>query len=324
MKRSLVIICSCAIVFICSSALFAQQERSLSAKSYAEAREVLEAGIKARGGLEALQVVADVTRELAGTRTDEGQGMQPVPRGTGATPPATNHPKIRCIRDLRGQRAMDEIEDTIFGGQPIKSRAVLTGNTFFAASDTTENIRQPLPAALPSIRAARFRRYPESLLLTAWTRPETLRSLGTINTDGHKLRAISFADADGTEVALYFDAQTGLLVKSEVLGDDPVLGDVSLETIYSDWRPVNKLLLPFRYTDKTNGVTMQELTASSIVLDAHPPDSLYTLPEGYAKIEPTPPTPTIKKLADDVYAILRSEMFIVCLSSAVTSSVGLR
>jgi glyoxylase-like metal-dependent hydrolase (beta-lactamase superfamily II) len=82
------------------------------------------------------------------------------------------------------------------------------------------------------------------------------------------------------------------------------LGDVSLETIYSDWRPVNKLLLPFRYTDKTNGVTTQELTASSIVLDAHPPDSLYTMPEGYAKIEPTPPTPTIKKLADDVYAIL--------------------
>lgn len=282
----------------------AQQTTSLSEKSYLQARQVLEAGIKAMGGLEALQAVADITREMAGTRTDEGQGMQPVPRTDGATPPVTNHPKLRSVRDLRGQRISEEFEDTIFGGQPIKSRSVLAGNTSFFASDTTQNIRLPQPSALPAIRAARFRRFPESLLLTAWTRPETLRWLGEGDYDGRKVRAVSFADADGSETALYFDAQTGLLTKTETLADDPVLGDVNVEVVYSDWRQVNKLLLPFRYTDKIGGRVFQDLRASSILLDTHPSDSLFAMPEGYAKIEPVPPVPVVKKLAADVYAIL--------------------
>lgn len=304
MKRKLLlVVCSCLSVMLFASALSAQQAKSLSEKSYAQAREVLEAGIKAMGGLEALQAVADITREMAGVRTDEGQGMQPVSQMAGGVPPITNHPKTKSIRDLRGQRAYDEFEDVIFGGQPIKSRSALNGNTFFSASDTTQSIRQPAPAALPSIRASRFRRYPESLLLTAWNRPETLRWLGLDEYDGRKVRALSFADADGTEMALYFDAQTGLLTKTEVLGDDPVLGDVTIETVYGDWRPVNKLTLPFRYTDKLNGVTFQDLRASSIVLDTHPPETLYAVPEGYAKIETVPPTPVVKKLSDDVYAI---------------------
>jgi glyoxylase-like metal-dependent hydrolase (beta-lactamase superfamily II) len=281
----------------------AQQSKSLSEKSYQQARQAVEAGIKAMGGLEALQSVADVTREMAGTRTDEGQGMQPVPRTEGATPPATNHPKLKSVRDLRGQRISEEVEDTIFGGQPIKSRSVLAGNTFFFASDVTRNIRVPPPSALPAIRAARFRRFPESLLLTAWTRPETLRWLGEGEYEGRKVRAVSFADADGSETALYFDTQTGLLTKTETLADDPVLGDVSVEVIYGDWRPVNRLLLPFRYTDRLGGVTVQDMRASSILLDTHPPDSLFAMPEGYAKIDPVPPVPVVKKLADDVYAI---------------------
>jgi glyoxylase-like metal-dependent hydrolase (beta-lactamase superfamily II) len=293
-----------ALLLVSATALAQQQGRSLSERSYTQAREVLEAGIKAMGGLDALQAVADVSREMSGTRTDEGQGMQPVLGKEGGVPPVNSHPKMKSLRDLRGQRAYDELDAVIFGGQPLKLRSVLAGNTAFSASETTQSLRLAAPAALPSIRAARFRRYPESLLLAAWGRPETLRWLGVDETDGRKVRAVSFADADGTEASLYFDAQTGLLIKAEVLGDDPVLGDAMIETVYGDWRPVGKLLLPFRYTDKINDVVLQDMQASSILLDTHPPDSLFALPEGYAKIEPTPPTPVVKKLAEDVYAIM--------------------
>jgi len=304
MKSSLMRAASLCIALVAVSAtVFAQQQgRSLSEKSYGQARAVLEAGIKAMGGLEALQAVSDIAREMSGTRTDEGQGMQPVKEGE--APAVLSRPKMKSLRDLRRQRALDELDAVIFGGQPLKVRSVLAGNTAFSAFETMQNVRVPPPEALTSIRAARFRRYPESLLLAAWNRPESLRWLGLDEALGRKERAVSFADADGTETSLYFDAQTGLLNRAETLGDDPVLGDVMVEVVYGDWRAVNKLLLPFRYTDKINGVTLQDVQASSILLDTHPPDSLFALPEGYAKIDPQPPVPVVKKIAEDVYAIM--------------------
>ncbi|HKQ50906.1 MAG TPA: MBL fold metallo-hydrolase [Pyrinomonadaceae bacterium] len=281
----------------------AQRRESVMEKSSRRAREVLMLGVKAMGGVEALQKIEDVTRELSGTRMDEGQGMEPVlPRA--GNPPQTNHPKIKSIRDVRGQRTLDETEDVIFGGQPIKSRVVVAANAAFFVSEVTKTMRLPPPPAVASFRASRFRRYPETLLLVALNRPETLRWLGEGEADGRPQNVISFADADGSEVALYFDSKTNLLTKTESLADDQVLGDVALETIYGDWRAVEKLMLPFRLTDRVGGVVQQELQTSSITLNTHPPDSLFRMPEGYAKIDPAPPVPTVKKLADDVYAIL--------------------
>jgi hypothetical protein len=155
----------------------AQQPKSAVEKSATQAREVLEAGIKAMGGLAELQKITDITREMSGVRSDEGQGMQPVwPRV--AEPPALNHPRTRSIRDLRGGRAYDEIEATIFGGQPLKFTGVVTATTAFGTSETAKNFRELPPAAVNNVRAGRFRRHPESLLLTAWNRPESLRWIG--------------------------------------------------------------------------------------------------------------------------------------------------
>jgi glyoxylase-like metal-dependent hydrolase (beta-lactamase superfamily II) len=310
------------ITFAAGVAL-AQRKESVIEKSGRRAREVLMLGIKAMGGVEALQKIEDVTRELSGTRADEGQGMEPVLPRVG-NPPATNHPKIRSVRDVRGQRTLDETEDVIFGGQPIKVRSVTAGNTAFSVFEVTKNLRIP-PAPASVVRAARFRRFPETLLLVALNRPETLRWQGEGEADGRPQNVISFADADGSEVALYFDAKTNLLTKTETLADDQVLGDVTLETIYGDWRAVEKLVLPFRITDRTGGVAQQELQTSSITLNTHPPDTLFVMPEGYAKIDPVPPTPAVKKLADDVYAILGpyNSVFVVFKDYVLVVEAGL-
>jgi glyoxylase-like metal-dependent hydrolase (beta-lactamase superfamily II) len=280
-----------------------QQQQSATQQSFLKARPVLEAGIKAMGGLEALQGLSDVTRELSGIRSDEGQGMQPV-LSRGGDPPATSHPKVKSIRDLRNQRTVDDLDDAIFGGQPLKIHSVITGNNAFSINDVIKGIRQVPPAGINNARVSRFRRNPESLLLSAWNRPENLRWLGDTEFEGRKQRAISIADADGAEVALFFDAQTNLLTKTEFLTDDQVLGDVTQETIYSDWRPVEKVSLPFRYVDRIAGVTSQDLRVSSIVINTHPSDSLFSMPDGYAKIDLPPSTPNVKKLGDDVYAIM--------------------
>jgi hypothetical protein len=190
-----------------------QQPKSAVEKSATQAREVLEAGIKAMGGLAELQKITDITRELSGVRSDEGQGAQPVwPRV--AEPPATNHPHTKSIRDLRGGRAYDEVEGVIFGGQPLKFSGVVTPTTAFGTSETAKNFRELPPAALNNVRAARFRRHPESLLLTAWNRPESLRWIGEGEFAGRKQRVICFADSDGAQVSIYFDATTFRLAGS--------------------------------------------------------------------------------------------------------------
>jgi glyoxylase-like metal-dependent hydrolase (beta-lactamase superfamily II) len=305
MKRDLARVFGLCLTLLLPVCLATAQQRSITEKSYAQAREVLEAGIKAVGGAESLQAIADVTRELTGVRTDEGQGMQPVASSERERPPVTNtYAKGTSLRDLRGGRSMEYLETVIFGGQPLIFKRVVTGSAAFFANYVTKNIRQTLPQALPGAKAGAFRRYPESLLQTAWNRQETLRSLGEADYDGQHQRVISFADTDGTEVALYFDARTNLLTKSETLADDPMLGDITVETIYSDWRAVDKLRLPFRYVDKVGGAMLQDVKITSTTLNTNPADNLFAMPEGFAKIEPTPPVPVVKKINEDVYALL--------------------
>ena len=65
-------------------------------------------------------------------------------------------------------------------------------------------------------------------------------------------------------------------------------------------------MLAFRYIDRFAGSTLQDLRATSITVNSGVADSLFATPEGYAKVEPPPPGPTVKKLADDVYALLGS------------------
>ena len=299
------------LAIIVATGLINAQQKTPVEKSYLEARTVLDAGIKAMGGFAELQKISDVTRELSGDRSDEGQGMEPVWPRTGE-PPVLAHPRLKSVRDIRGNRSYDEVEAQIFGGQPIRFRSVVAGPNAFGVSDIAKNVRVLPPPAVTGARAARFRRDPETLLLAAANRPEALRWVGEGEFGGHKQRVISFADVDGTEVALYFDAATNLLTKTEFLNDDPVLGDVVAETVYADWQPVEKLMLPFHYTDRVGGSVVQDLRVSSVKLNTHPADTLFAMPD-YAKIEPAPPGPTVKKLGDDVYALLGpyNSMFVV-------------
>ena len=312
-----------ALVFASGLSNAQQQQKTPVEKSYLQAREVLDAGLKAMGGVDELQKIADISRDMSGTRSDEGQGMMPVwPRA--GEPPVLAQPKMKSVRDLHGGRAYEEVEATIFGGQPLHFKSVVAGQNAFGASEEAKEVRTLPPPAVINARAARFRRHPESLLLAALNRPEALRWVGEGEFAGHKQRVISFADVDGTEVALYFDAGTNLLSKAEYLNDDPVLGDVVVETVYADWKPVEKLVLPFRYVDRVGGSVLQDLRVTSVTMNTHPPDSLFAFPESYAKLPPLAPAPTVKKLGDDVYALLGpyNSLFVVFKDQVVVIEAG--
>jgi glyoxylase-like metal-dependent hydrolase (beta-lactamase superfamily II) len=267
--------------------------------SYQEARRVLDAGIQAMGGLEALREIKDVSREGAGTAYAQGQGL--VPDG----PLLARAIEVKAFQDFAGNRSAAFTATTGTGILPGKLRAVASDTGF--THNMFAKLTTPMtPGAITAARA-NMRRDPAVLLLTASERAETLRSLGEQQMDGRRHNLITFSTADGAQVGLAFDAATGLLSRVQTLADNAVLGDVLTEVVLSDYRDVpvaaRRVKLPYRVTTLVAGETTQDLKYGAVALNAGPPAGLLDPPSDAETVPPAPPGTgvTLTKLGDDAY-----------------------
>lgn len=284
---------------------------SFSVTSARQAREVVLAAVQAAGGLDALRRISTVMRTLTSERRDEGQGARPGDYARafdriGALPPIVNRSQLTTFRDLRGQRSVDHLQYDIYGGQYVSRRAVLGATEGFNAyyDYVYHGIRTLVPAALVRSKAAAFRRYPESLLQSLHDRPESVRSLADAQWEGRPHRVLAFADVDGTQLTLFFDAASHRLSKWETVADDGVMGDVASEVVYDDYRAVKDVTLPFRIVDRRGGVVLDDARIGSTVLDVPLPDSLFARPAGFDDVDFGKPFPNYQKLGDNVHAML--------------------
>lgn len=296
MKRQIGFPVFMALLMAASSALAQPVAKSASERSYAKAREVLDAAVAAAGGREALQSVRDVTRTGTGTAYNQGQSLVPEP------PYTTRAIQLTSVVDFSNRRALTETATVQQGNIPTKARTVLTGDAGFGLNLVTNLMTPTTPGGLAGQRTA-VRRDPAALLLTATSRADTLRFIGDETFDGKPHQVITFADADGTQIALYVDAATRLVSKYETVGDNAVLGDTLTEVVFSDYRPVGNVKLPHKIVNRTAGETVQELSFSEIKVNAAPAASLFDPPAQPVTGVPAGPagTVTVRKLADDLY-----------------------
>jgi glyoxylase-like metal-dependent hydrolase (beta-lactamase superfamily II) len=271
---------------------------SASEASYREAREVLQSAIQAAGGPSALEAIKDLTRTGTGKAFAQGQSVK-------IDPPYDERPlQTRSVFDFARRRSVTDTDSVVQGVVPTKTRAVLAGDSGFTLNAVT-NVATPLaPGAVGAARAA-LRRDPAALLLTARSRADTLRSLGPASCDGRPQRVVTFADSDGAQIALYVDTGTNLVTKYETLADNPVLGDTLTEVLFSDYRDVAGVKLPFRVVNKTGGEVVQELRYTEVRANADPAGGLFESPAGaIAGTPPGPPTTVaLKKLAEGVFLV---------------------
>jgi glyoxylase-like metal-dependent hydrolase (beta-lactamase superfamily II) len=271
------------------------------ATSYKEARAVLDAGIKAMGGLEALQAIKDVRRVGAGTGYNQGQSLLPESSLT------TRAVEVASVQDFARGRSSNEVLNVPTGGIPGKTRAVLSGDAGFGYNLVTKVVTPSAPGAIAGAKAS-LRRDPAALLLTARARAETLRSLGDETVDGKRNRVITFADSDGTQIGLYFDAESGLLTKFDTLADNAVLGDAVTENILSDYRDVAvgsaRVRLPARHVTEVNGDVTLDLKYSVIEANTGARDDAFAAPAD-AETIPAAPTGavTVTKLGENAYLV---------------------
>ncbi len=270
--------------------------QSVSESSYRRGREVLEAALQAAGGAEALLAVKDVARKGSGTAFNQGQGLK-VDR------PYTTRPvEVTSTSDFALRRSVVDTDTLIQGVVPNKTRVVLAGESGFTHNRVTNVVTPATPGGVAGLRTA-LRRDPAALLLTARSRAETIRFLGEESFDGQPQRVVTFADSDGTQIALYVDKTTGLVTKYETLADNAVLGDTLSEVIFSDYRPVGGVKLPFRVVSRTGGEVVQDLKYSEIMANAGSAAGLFDAPKDTIAGNPTGPATAValKKLAENVY-----------------------
>jgi len=269
--------------------------------SYEEARQVLDAGIKAMGGLEALQAVRDLRRVGTGTGYNQGQSLRPD------APLTTRAMEVTSVQDFARGRSSTEVTNVPTGGIMNKTRAVLSGDSGFGYNLVMKVVTPSVPGAIAGAKAA-LRRDPAALLLTARARGETLRSLGDETSDGKRQRVVTFADSDGTQIGLYFDADTGLLTRFDTLGDNAVLGDAVTENILSDYRDVAvgsaRVRLPARVVTKVAGDVTQDLKFTVIEANTGAKDDAFAAPTDAQTVPPAPTgAVTVTKLGERAYVV---------------------
>jgi glyoxylase-like metal-dependent hydrolase (beta-lactamase superfamily II) len=268
-------------------------------KSYQEARQVLDAGIRAMGGLEALRGIKDVSREGSGTGYAQGQSLAPD------GPLSARAIELRSFQDFSGSRNATLLATTGTGVLPTRTRTVAT-DAGFSHNMITKVVTPMAPSALSSARG-NVRRDPAVLLLLAHERAETLRSLGEATIGGRSHKLITFSASDGAQIGLAFDAVSGLLSRMQTLADHPVLGDTLTETVLSDYKEVQagavRVLLPHRAQTIVGGETTQDLTYRTIAVNAGPGSGLLDPPTDAETVPAAAPGSgvVLTKLANDVY-----------------------
>jgi len=273
-------------------------EIGASLRSYQQARRVLDDGIEAMGGLDALRGVKDFTLKEKGKVYARYQSPSPEP------PFATGASEETLVVDNDRGLLFDELRGSNGGFNNWVTTIIkgTEGHTLDMWSRTDTPIVNP---SLNNFRG-QMRRMPVFVLLEGLDRASTLRWVGEDQLEGKKQRVISVIRPDNQQLSLYFDARTNLLSRYEYLYADPMAGDSVIAQSYPAYRAIGKLKVPTGRVLYNSGGVIQETDYTDVQINTHPADNVFELPQGFEKLASapaTPPPPAVTKVADDVYVL---------------------
>lgn len=87
---------------------------------------------------------------------------------------------------------------------------------------------------------------------------------------------------DSSVITTYLDAETYLIVKTETEGSNPQFGSFTVQTLYSDYRDVDGVQLPFTVESiigSSNGEFSWEVTFDEVEVNPDIDDALFTMPQ---------------------------------------------
>lgn len=211
----------------------------------ADAKKLIEKAVKAHGGQDKLDKFAGSAVTFKGTFHGMGDGI-PI------TGTVTTHGSDK-------QRVELEIEA---GGQKFPILIVLAGDKGWSkiGKDVTEMDKDQLAEAKEQARAAWV-----TTLAPLKDKAFTLATTGEIKVEKRVALGVKVSRKGHRDIDLYFDKETGLLVKSEGRVKDETSGqEVSEEGFFGDHKDVQGTKQPYKFTVKRNGKLFLEGEASKV------------------------------------------------------------
>ncbi|MFQ5662462.1 MAG: M16 family metallopeptidase [Terriglobia bacterium] len=224
-------------------------------ESLARGKEVLRAAIEGMGGLEALQTLRGITVPV--------EMVQVTPRGELAI-------TAKSFMQLPDRLRTDIISP--FGTFSM----VLDGKGGWMK--TAQGVQDLPPAQSEALRKLMARNL-QTLLLEAQTDERRVQFLETTRVNGSEVDAIVVLDSFGEAVKLYVEKGTGRVVKSALQTTSARLGPVEQEQLFSDFRPVGKLTLPFKIVTFHNRKKVNQRTVSSYEVNVSVDPALFVREE---------------------------------------------
>lgn len=224
----------------------------------ADARAIVDKAVKAHGGAELLKFKA-ATVQMKGTVQVMGQGVE----FDGAV--ATHGPTRQKL----------DIEVKI-GGQKFRIVNVLNGDKGWTrlGDDTKELDKDQLAEAREQGHAGWV-----ASLAPLQDKGFTLATIGEVKVDDKPALGVKVSFKGRRDVDLYFDKQSGLLVKSETRVRDEESGqEVNEETFYTEYKDVQGTKQAMKFTIKRDGKLFLEGEATGYDLAEKLPDSVFDKP----------------------------------------------
>jgi len=288
------------VLFSISSLAAAQNPKSLTESSYQRAARILNDGVKALGGLDRFREIENMSFKATASIPEPGQSV------SAGGPAYVRLQETFGVIDLKRRKNYRLNKTNFTGGAEFSISLVTTDRSGFTADLGAHAVYPLAAAAVANTNRVLQRAFPHLLLQTALNRTASLRSLGDVRNRGELQHVITFADTDGTQITLYFSAKTGLLTGNEILGDRFLEGFGAAETIFTDYRLIDEVKIPFHVITRFAGEVISDLKYNEVHFNAKLDEALFE-PSPNSEIGPEvggPAQPiTLTKLGNDVYYV---------------------
>jgi glyoxylase-like metal-dependent hydrolase (beta-lactamase superfamily II) len=257
--------------FAVLSALTVTVVATVEAQLRPEAR--VQRAVTAMGGAAALRGIASVSLDFNSASFALGQEETPL------SPPRATLSMGRFWTDWRGNRRAMVQEVRQPTGAIVRQRQVIAAGI---GMNEANGVQSPAaPAAVAGVLQG-MRLQPDRMLLRALDDPAALSPLPPKLWRGDLMDGVRLAQGPDT-VSLYFDRLSGLLTVSDIVTDDPILGDRHGVTWYLKWADAGSVKLPRQFDSYTNDRLLSHNDVTALVVNPTLSDTLFAIADSIAQ-----------------------------------------
>ena len=258
--------------------------------------EVVHDAAEALGGVEAVRSATTMVMEGSGSNYRLGQNRTPD-----APLPTAEVESYRLEVDLENHRSRVEIVSANFAGNMGTAVRALDGSVAFDVAGSGDARRVGSSAA--SDRRADYYHHPLTLLQAALAEDEGMAATVSNLRQESGQNLVDITTADGSQLTLHIDEQTGrpLMITSRSYNTN--LGDVTIATTFADFMDVGGFMLPGERSQRIDDFPSSELTVTHVVNSEI--GDLAAPAEVASASEPDPPSAnvTVEELASGVWLL---------------------